>query len=104
MKRPTIIQAIESKRVFGSLPRFRSLDTWASWLVVLKAIFGLPMTPDDLVVFHTHTGRASPPLGGLRKPISSSGGVAEKVSSPPSSPASCPALGTSASSSPSVRL
>jgi Phage Terminase len=67
MKRPTIIQAIESKRVFGSLPRFRSLDTWASWLVVLKAIFGLPMTPGDLVVFHTHTGRASPPLGGAKE-------------------------------------
>ena len=63
MKRPTIIQAIESKKVFGSLPRFRSLDTWGAWMVVLKAIFGLPMSVDDLVIFHGHTGRASPPLG-----------------------------------------
>jgi hypothetical protein len=66
-RRPNIIEAIENKRVFGSLPRFRSLDTWGSWIVVLKAIFGLPMTVDDLVIFHKHTGRASPPLGGSKE-------------------------------------
>jgi hypothetical protein len=66
-RRPNIIEAIENKRVFGALPRFRSLDTWGSWLVVLKAIFGLPLTVDDLVIFHRHTGRASPPLGGSKE-------------------------------------
>src|SRR5215510_8464717 len=62
-RRPNIIEAIENKRVFGSLPRFRSLGTWGSWMVVLKAIFGLPLNVDELVIFHRHTGRVSPPLG-----------------------------------------
>ena len=67
MKHPTIIQAIQSKKVFGILPRFRSLDSWSTWMIVLKAIFGLPMSVDELVIFHRHTGRASPPLGGSKE-------------------------------------
>jgi hypothetical protein len=67
VKRPTIIQAIENKKLFGSLPKFRSLDTWSAWLVVLKAIFGLPMDGDELVIFQRHTGRAYPPLRGAKE-------------------------------------
>ena len=37
-----IVDAIKNRRLFGCLPRFKSLDTWTAWLVVLKAIFGLP--------------------------------------------------------------
>jgi len=36
MKRPTIIQAIRIRRLFRSLPAFKSLATWAAWLVWLK--------------------------------------------------------------------
>jgi hypothetical protein len=66
-RKPNIVEAIKNPKLFGSLPRFRKLDTWASWLVVLKAIFGLPMTGDDLVIFNRHTGRALPPLGGSKE-------------------------------------
>src|SRR5262245_54268718 len=67
MKRPNIIQAIKNPKLFGSLPRLRSLETWTAWLVVLKAIFGLPMTADELVIFQRHTGRASPSLDGSKE-------------------------------------
>ena len=63
----TIIDAIKNRRLFGCLPRFKSLDTWTAWLVVLKAIFGLPMTAGDLLIFQRHTGRLSPPLGGSKE-------------------------------------
>ena len=68
-RKPNIIEAIKNPKLFSLLPRFRKLDTWAAWLVVLKAIFGLPMTADDLAVFNRHTGRTAPPLMGQRKPI-----------------------------------
>jgi hypothetical protein len=66
-KQINIIDAIKNRRLFGALPRFKKLDTWAAWLVVLKAIFGLPMTADEFVVFNRHTGRTSPPLGGSKE-------------------------------------
>jgi len=66
-RKPNIIEAIKNAKLFGSLPRFRKLDTWISWLVVLKAIFGLPMTADELVIFQRHTGRASPSLDGSKE-------------------------------------
>jgi phage terminase large subunit-like protein len=66
-RKPNIIQAIMNPKLFGSLPRFKKLDTWAAWLVVLKAIFGLGMTAEDLVIFNRHTGRTSPPTGGSKE-------------------------------------
>ncbi len=56
-----IITAIKHPQLFGSLPAFRTLDTWTAWLVWLKAIFCLPMTPPELALFHQCTGRESPP-------------------------------------------
>jgi hypothetical protein len=68
MKRqPNIINAINNPKLFGSLPRFKKLETWACWLVVLKAIFGLAMTADDVVVFQRHTGRITPPSNGFKE-------------------------------------
>src|SRR5215470_3310229 len=66
-RRPSIIEAIRNPKLFGSLPRFKKLDTWVAWLVVLKAIFGLSMTAEDLLVFNRHTGRALPPIGGSKE-------------------------------------
>jgi hypothetical protein len=66
-RKPNIIEAIKNPKLFGSLPRFQKLETWTSWLVVLKAIFGLPMTTDDLAVFNRHTGRTTPPSGGSKE-------------------------------------
>jgi hypothetical protein len=66
-RKPNIIDAIKNPKLFGSLPRFRKLDTWTAWLVVLKAIFGMAMSDDELVLFNRHTGRVSPPRGGSKE-------------------------------------
>jgi hypothetical protein len=41
----TILDAIHDPNLFRSL--FKSLDTWRAWLVVLRAVFGLPMEEAD---------------------------------------------------------
>jgi hypothetical protein len=41
----TIIDAIQDKDVFGSLPAFQSLNTWKAWTVWLKCIFAIPIQP-----------------------------------------------------------
>jgi hypothetical protein len=64
-RKPNIIEAIKNPKLFGSLPRFKKLETWATWLVVLKAIFGLPMTADEMVIFNSYTGRTSPHRSGF---------------------------------------
>ncbi len=56
-----IYDAIRSPKVFGALPVFRNLTTWANWMVCLKAIFALPMTAAELEVFKKFTGREVPP-------------------------------------------
>jgi Terminase large subunit, ATPase domain len=66
-RKPSIIEAIKNPKLFGSLPRFKNLATWTSWLVVLKAIFGLPMTAADVAIFIRHTGRITPPEGGSKE-------------------------------------
>ena len=66
-RKPNIIEVIKNPKLFGSLPRLKKLESWAAWLVVLKAIFGLPMIGDDLAIFHRHTGRISPPTGGSKE-------------------------------------
>jgi hypothetical protein len=61
-KKPTtIIDAIKHKQLLGSLDAFKSLDSWQSWLVWLKAVFALPMTDSELQTFRQCTGRQHPP-------------------------------------------
>ena len=55
----TIIDAIQDPNLFR--PMFRSLDTWKSWLCVLRAIFALPMEEADLLLYTQLTGRDTPP-------------------------------------------
>ena len=59
----TIIEALHSKHMFGGMREFRDLRTWANWEVVLKAIFGLPMTPADTEIYRRYTGRTAGPTG-----------------------------------------
>jgi hypothetical protein len=59
-------QQSKHRRSDGELTHDKTLDSWAAWLVVLKAVFGLPMTPEEPIVFSRHTGRESPPLGGYK--------------------------------------
>jgi hypothetical protein len=50
-----IIQAINDPNVFG--PAFRNRDTWAAWFAFLAALFGLPMTPDQELIYTQCTER-----------------------------------------------
>jgi hypothetical protein len=55
----TIIEAIQDPALFR--PLFKDLSTWATWLVVLKAIFGLRMDRTERTRFTSLTGRETPP-------------------------------------------
>jgi hypothetical protein len=59
-KTPNIIEAIKHKSLFGSLPAFQSLDTWAGWLVWLMSVFALPMDEGELDIYRQCTGRTDP--------------------------------------------
>lgn len=55
----TIIEAVNDPHLFR--PLFKSLDTWRAWLVVLKALFALPMDEADRLSFTSLTSRETPP-------------------------------------------
>ena len=55
----TIIEACHDHNLLR--PLFRNLESWATWFVVLKAIFGLPLTELELRVFTELTGRTVAP-------------------------------------------
>jgi hypothetical protein len=59
-----IIDAIDDPLVFAK--HFRG-DTWGTWRVFLCALFGLPMSAEQLVVYRAHTGRTSPPSASLHE-------------------------------------
>ena len=42
-------------------PHFRDRGTWKSWRVFLAALFGLPMTPEQVEFYRQCTGRTEPP-------------------------------------------
>ena len=60
----TILDAVADPNVFGA-----QFDTasWTNWRVVLKALFGLPMTPDEAAVIRSVTGREAPPTQPARE-------------------------------------
>lgn len=51
----TILDAVHDPLLFR--PLFKNLDTWQAWFVVLRSVFGLPMTAEDLLLFRELTGR-----------------------------------------------
>ena len=59
-----IIQALDDPQVFG--PFFRG-PTWDVWRVFLAALFGLPLTPEQLALYTKHTGRSTPPTQPLHE-------------------------------------
>jgi hypothetical protein len=61
----TILEAIHDPLLFR--PLFKDLATWNSWLIVLKAIFALPMDETDRTVFTSLTGRQTPPATQVRE-------------------------------------
>lgn len=58
-KTKTIIEVMEDPALFG--PVFSS-KTWGAWKVLLAALFGLPLTPEQLRLYSVHTGRQSAPI------------------------------------------
>ncbi|MGA2361641.1 MAG: terminase large subunit [Candidatus Aminicenantales bacterium] len=60
-----IIEAMFDRRAFGK--QFHDPATWSNWVVCLKAIYGLPLTPLELEVFRTCTGRMFPRTGGYEE-------------------------------------
>ena len=78
----TIIDAIHDENLFK--PFFRDLDTWRSWFIVLRSIFGLPMSKEEFAIFIKLTGRTTPPTEQAREACgSSSAGVVASRSSWP---------------------
>ena len=53
-----ILDALDDPKVFG--PYFQA-ETWRPWRVFLAALFGLPLTPEQLAIYSKHTGRSTPP-------------------------------------------
>ena len=58
---PDIISAMNDPELFGPwfAKRWFKSDSWGSWRVFLKALYGLPMTPEEFAVFRKHTGRTA---------------------------------------------
>jgi hypothetical protein len=53
-----ILDCLDDPKVFG--PYFQA-ETWRPWRVFLAALFGLPLTPEQLAIYRKHTGRGMPP-------------------------------------------
>jgi hypothetical protein len=54
-----IDHALASGRLLGA--GLGDIDTWRTWLVVLKAAFGRPLDKDELATFRTVAGNRAPP-------------------------------------------
>ncbi len=54
-----ILQAMEHKDLFR--PWFKDPATWVAWRSFLSALFALPMTPEQLAIYRSCTGRETPP-------------------------------------------
>ncbi len=54
----TILEAIQDPNLFG---KEFGRQGWRAWRVLLAALFGLPMSPEDLDVYRRHTELDSPP-------------------------------------------
>ena len=63
----TILEALADANLFGRT--LKGADSWKPWLTFLKAVYGLPMSDDDLRRFHRHTGREGPRSGGYPEAV-----------------------------------
>jgi len=55
----TILDAVADDKLFA--PWFRDRATWNAWFALLAALFGLPLTDEQLAIYRECTGRASTP-------------------------------------------
>jgi hypothetical protein len=61
----TILDAVHDLHLFRAW--FEPLGSWGTWLVLLKAIFALPMASAEVAVFTRFTGRSTPPTRAARE-------------------------------------
>src|SRR5262249_51293289 len=61
----TLPAAMEDPKLFADW--FKPSESWATWRVLLRAIFGLPMSAADLEVFKRLTGRSAAPSQAARE-------------------------------------
>jgi hypothetical protein len=59
----TILDAIDHPSIWAGW--FRDRATWAPWRAFLAALFGLPLSEADIVLYRQCTGRTAPPAGGI---------------------------------------
>jgi phage terminase large subunit-like protein len=55
----TLLKAMADKNLFA--PWFKDPATWAAWRAFLTALFALPMTAEQQLIFEVCTGRQTPP-------------------------------------------
>ena len=58
-RRYTIIDAIDDRNLFAGW--FRDRATWSAWFTFLRALFGLPLSPQDLFLYRECTGCSEAP-------------------------------------------
>jgi hypothetical protein len=58
-RRFTLLDAIDDPQLFQ--PWFKDHTTWASWFTFLRALFGLPLTPQEFQIYQQCTGRTEAP-------------------------------------------
>jgi hypothetical protein len=63
---PSILDVI-SRPAFA--PWFGDGETWQAWFAFLAALFGLPMTPEQLAIYRECTGRQHPPTTPHRQAV-----------------------------------
>jgi len=61
MKLSTSLNIVDLINHPGLLRKWFRGESWRAWRVFLAALFGLPLTPEDLLVYQRHTGRQTPP-------------------------------------------
>lgn len=58
-----VLRSVVDAELFG--PHFQPADSWHAWQTVLKVIFGVPLSDDELPLFQSATGRSQPFAGPL---------------------------------------
>ncbi len=69
IRTPTIIEAMDDAKLFQPWfsKRWLRSDSWSAWRIFLKALYGLPLSPEELEIFTRHTGRSSCPATPFHK-------------------------------------
>src|SRR5262245_29053388 len=55
----TLLEAMADKNLFA--PWFKDPTNWAAWRAFIAALFALPMTPEQQLIYQQCTGRNAPP-------------------------------------------